>query len=261
MTKQALITGTGSGIGLSLATRLLDMGWQVHGLGRSEAKELRGHARYGHTFCDLSDLKSITAVMQLFLASQAHLTRVDAVFLNAGQFGDGIRRVSDTPMKELLFLQRLNSFSAKAVLDPLLAAGIDMPLCVVSASIAGLRARAGNAGYAISKATLNMLMELYALEHPRTFFAIIGLCVADTFLSRKIGALPLPNDTIFAEQAKLRSRAFGDSGSGYIVGPDQRAEQLISLLLPQPNARIASGKFVEIRDLIAAPSPPILLRQ
>jgi len=251
MTKHALITGTRSGIGRALAERLIDMAWTVHGIGRGVPDSLQDHPRYSHMTCDLSELEGVPDAMQSFLAERPGLARFDAVFLNSGQFCEAIRRVSDTPLEELLFLQRLNCFAVKGVLDPLIAAGIEMPICAVSASIAGKRARAGNGGYALSKATLNMLMELYSLEHPGTLFAVIGLCVVDTFLSNKIGTLPLPDDPVFAEQAGLRARAIG---SGYSVTVEQRADHLISLLLPRPDPRIVSGKFVEVRELIASNS-------
>lgn len=251
--KTALITGTASGIGLALAHQLLDRGYLVHGIGRHlPPAAIADHPRYAHLTCDLSDLETLPGHMVRFLSDHPHLSRLDLVLLNAGQFCDAIRRVSDTPLAELMYLQRLNCFSVKLVLDALMGAGIQLPLCAVSASIAGERPRAGNGGYALSKATLNMMMELYALEHPETFFAVIGLCVVDTFLSNKIGTLPLPNDPIFAPQAALRARAVG---AGYAVTAEQRAAHLLQLLQPLPDPRLASGQFVEIRALVPADSP------
>jgi benzil reductase ((S)-benzoin forming) len=246
--KHALITGTASGIGLALTRQLLGMGCQVHGIGR-RSPTLEQRANYRHLFCDLSNTGSASADEEIahFLAEKKELTRFDLVVLNAGQFCAAMRRVSDTPLDEIIRLFQLNCVANKTILDSLYRAGIDVPLCAVSASIAGHRARAGNGGYAISKAALSMMMALYALEHPDTFFAVLGLCAVNTSLGVQVSTLPLPDDPVFADQARLRSRL---AGSGYVVTPEARANHLISLLLPERDPRIQSGKFVEIRELV-----------
>ncbi|AGT08824.1 SDR family NAD(P)-dependent oxidoreductase [Paracoccus aminophilus] len=246
--KIALISGTSTGIGLALATALLARGWQVHGIGRSSPGSLQNHPDYRHFICDLSDLEKLPKAMARFLADRPGLKQIDLVCLNSGQFCEAMRRISETPVQELLQLQALNCFSAKLILDALIGADLTLPLCLVSASIAGKRARAGNGGYALSKATLNMMMELYALEHPETFFAVIGLCAVDTFLSNKIATLSLPDNPVFTPQALLRARAVTP---GYVATPDQRAAQLLSLLVPGPDPRLASGQFVEVRSLVS----------
>lgn len=247
----AIVTGTSRGIGLALAQRLLFIGYEVHGFGRDEADELRVHEAYRHYGCDLSDLDDTRRTIGDWSSDNRAVRRIDAVFLNAGQFGSAIARISDTPMEELETLQRLNCFSSKVILDALLGQGIALDLCAVSSSIAGQRMRAGNGGYALSKATLNAMMELYALEHPDTFFAVLGLCVVDTHLARKIGTLPLSNAPIFEAQRKLRERA---RQNGYAVTADERVDHLVSLLLPQPDTRLRSGSFVEIRALLGRPT-------
>jgi benzil reductase ((S)-benzoin forming) len=244
---KALVTGTGSGIGLALVRRLLFMEYEVYGIGRTLAPELEDQRGYHHYTCDLTDFDALSDTMNTVIGALPAPHRLDIVLLNAGRFCDGIRKVSETDMGELLEMQKLNCFVNKVILDALIAAEIEMPLCTVSASIAGKRMRAGNGGYALSKATLNAMMELYALEHPQTFFAVIGLCVVDTFLSNRIGTLPLPCDPVFEPQAKLRERA---QGANYIVTPNERANHLISLLLPKPDHRITSGTFVEVRELL-----------
>lgn len=245
--KHALITGTSSGIGLALTKQLLGMGYQVHGIGR-QMPALAHSAAYSHHHCDLADAAQLGAEMGRFLEARQDVRRFDFVALNAGQFCQAMRRVSDTPMEELVDLLQLNCLSNKTILDALFRAGVDVALCVASASIAGHRARAGNGGYAISKAALNMMMELYALEHPETFFAVIGLCAVDTFLGNQVGTLQLPDDPAFAEQAALRARL---PGTGYVVSPQSRASHLLALMLPVPDPRIQSGRFVEIRALLA----------
>nr|GEU28544.1 hypothetical protein [Tanacetum cinerariifolium] len=96
------------------------------------------------------------------------------------------------------------------ILDELLRHRVALDTCIFSTSIAGVRARAGNSGYALSKATLNMLGKLYALENPQVFFSVLGMCNVDTHLSRTIATLPLEGP--FPEIVQLRERAHAISG-------------------------------------------------
>ncbi|NRA87436.1 MAG: SDR family NAD(P)-dependent oxidoreductase [Rhizobiales bacterium] len=246
--KNVLITGVSSGIGNALCLTLLNDGYNVLALGQHYPTNIPENSGFTFVECDLTILDRIPESLDELLLNSGVQTGFDFVFLNAGQFCNQIDKVSSTSIDEIIWMQNLNCFSYKMILDHLIASALSISTVCISSSIAGVRARAGNGGYAVSKATLNMMMNLYALEHPEIFFAVLGLCVVETSLSYKIGTLPLPEDTAFLPQRRLRERAAAHSG--YIVTPQKRAEHMLSLLLPEPDVRVKSGIFIEIRDLV-----------
>jgi benzil reductase ((S)-benzoin forming) len=113
--------------------------------------------------------------------------------------------------------------------------------------VAGVRARAGMGGYAISKAALNMMMKLYALENPSTFFAVLGLCNIKTGLFERILHSPA-NAEEFPDVAALQQRAQGD---GYLVSPQQRARDVYAVLTGPLRQYLISGELTDMRGLLA----------
>ena len=89
MTKIAIITGAGSGIGRAVALALLRHGWSVALAGRNEEK-LRETQRLAGEFqtqamCVVTDVTDEASVRRLFDAVMARHGRVDLLFNNAGQ--------------------------------------------------------------------------------------------------------------------------------------------------------------------------------
>ncbi|MCK8486746.1 SDR family NAD(P)-dependent oxidoreductase [Paenibacillus sp. MBLB2552] len=86
----ALITGASSGIGLELTRKLLNEGWQVVGLNRSdwpaEDQSLQSAARQGqlrtYKASDLSDFNSLRQVLEQIKANEE---LIDVLFNNAGR--------------------------------------------------------------------------------------------------------------------------------------------------------------------------------
>ncbi|PHI30545.1 SDR family NAD(P)-dependent oxidoreductase [Budvicia aquatica] len=73
--KQALITGTSSGIGAAIATKLLNEGWQVIGLSRKPGNIQ--HINFTHKMIDVTDISALDDLL-------AEITQVDAVIHAAG---------------------------------------------------------------------------------------------------------------------------------------------------------------------------------
>ena len=239
-----VITGVSSGIGCALAHLYLEKGCSVFGVSRTVPECLIGRKNFYFCAMDLSEVNDVSGKIGRFLIEEHGLTRIEFLFLNAGQFSQRIASVKDTPQAEIDYLMRLNVWSNKSVLDCLFTGGIDIDTCVFSASIAGVRGRAGNNGYALSKSTLHMLAKLYALENPATFFFVLGMCLVDTRLTRDAATMPIEGD--FPEMRLLRERA---KLSGYTVSAQERARTIHSLLAGNLKSQAKSGDFVEIRAL------------
>ena len=86
MTKVAIITGAGSGIGRAVALALLKSGWSVALAGRRvEALETTaGMAEGGETLIVPTDVADPDSVDTLFAATKARFGRLDLLFNNAG---------------------------------------------------------------------------------------------------------------------------------------------------------------------------------
>ena len=243
-----LITGASRGIGQALARWYLEAGCHVYGVSRTLAGSLMHHPCYTHITADLARTSELCDVLREQLIRRHEVVDLKYVFLNAGIFSPRIANMCLVPLSELEDLMDVNVWANKIILDTLLGHEIAMDSCILSSSVAGVRPRAGNSGYAISKAALNMMMQLYALENPQTYFGVIGLCNVDTALARRIGALPLEGS--FPEIQKLRQRG---ATSGYLATADERAGHLARLLALGIKERVPSGQFTEIRSLISQP--------
>lgn len=239
-----VITGVSSGIGNALAKSYLDEGHAVYGMSRRVPENLIEHENFRFQAADLTDLEAIPALIRRLLADGVGVSEINYLYLHAGQFSSRIAAVSDTPQSEIDYLMRLNVWSNKAILDAILGFGIKIHTCMFSASIAGVRARAGNGSYALSKASLLMLAKLYALENKEIFFAVLGLCLVDTPMTRNAALLPV--DGRFSDVKSLLERSLQP---GYVSTVDERVHR-IRRILEEPNrTSIQSGEFVEIRSV------------
>jgi NAD(P)-dependent dehydrogenase (short-subunit alcohol dehydrogenase family) len=87
MTKIALITGAGSGIGRTAAKALSEAGFAIVLTGRDAARLEASAARLtGESLCFAADVSDPAAVKALFAATKARFGRLDLLFNNAGVF-------------------------------------------------------------------------------------------------------------------------------------------------------------------------------
>lgn len=80
--RTAVVTGATSGIGLSIARRLLDSGYRVHGIGRDFEKTGIRNSGFIRWQCDLTDSSALEKVVQTILKEEQN--KIDVLINNAG---------------------------------------------------------------------------------------------------------------------------------------------------------------------------------
>ncbi|HEK1769977.1 TPA: SDR family oxidoreductase [Pseudomonas putida] len=233
------ITGVSSGIGLALARLHLERGDEVWGISRRVPTALLEHPRMHFRALDLCAGEAVQPVLQAFIGE----TTFETAYLNAGTFGSAPELASNTPVESFRSVLELNLVAVKWVLDLLLCRQAKVSQVVFSASVSGIRQRAGMLSYSVSKAALNALAKVYQLENPQVFFAVLGLCNVATTVAQTI----LQADERFPELVALRERS---TQPGYIVTAQQRAAQIVELLGRRHAIALQSGQFYEVRALL-----------
>ncbi|OTA19014.1 SDR family oxidoreductase [Xenorhabdus beddingii] len=240
-----IITGVSSGIGEALAKIFLINGFIVCGVARRIPGFWVNHPNMHFFQLDLTNLDEIQKIFLMF-KNIIHGMKFKYLFLNAGKFGSSPKKSVDISVHELIDTYKLNVVSVKATIDTCIKLSMIPEYAVASASISGLRPRAGMLAYASSKAALNNLIKIYQLEHKNIKFISLGLC---NVRSGIMDAIDKYNDDPyqFPELYALLQRA---KDPGYVVSPEQRAMDIKQLLDRIEYLGLEFGEFYEIRDLI-----------
>ncbi len=163
MSRVALVTGGGTGIGAAVARRLAAGGYAVAVTGRrpepieAVAAEIGGLAV-------VADTGSAADAERAVAETVTHLGGLDAVILNAGIGGEGSLLDLEPVTFESVF--RTNVTGAFLTARTAMPYLLERRGAVVSiASAAALRAAPGSLAYCSSKAALAMLTQCIALDH------------------------------------------------------------------------------------------------
>jgi len=232
--KTAFITGTSSGLGRGLAGYLLAQGWAVYGCSRRGC-DLPG---VRDQIVDLADPDAVPVALDDLLTGVAAL---DLVVLNAGILGD-ISDLVRTPLQDLRQVMEVNVWANKSVMDWLHARGGSVAQIVMISSGAAVLGNRGWSGYALSKATLNMLARLYAHEFPDTHIAALAPGIIDTAMMDYL--CEVADAAAFPALERLRRAR----GTGSMPGPREAAGRLVSVLPALKDW--PSGSFVDIREIL-----------
>lgn len=237
MIGNVLITGVSSGIGWALAREYLLQGVRVIGVSRREPEDLQENPKFKFESVDLRSSEDVTAVVRKLLSN---VTRLDLLVLNAGVLGRvaDMEEISARDLREVL---EVNLVANKVVLDSVFGTGVPVHQVVAISSGAATMPNRGWNAYAISKAALNMMVALYALERPETHFAALAPGIVDTAMQDQISEVQ-PQER-FASLELLRSA----KGSPMMPSPEIAAARLVEGIAKV--RKYPSGSFLDIRSL------------
>lgn len=235
----ALITGVRTGLGHALAKRLLDGGATVYGISRGAPPDLVKHERMNFHALDLRRFDEIGPGLGALLGQTNAL---DLVLLNAGVLGE-LKDLASTSYDEARAVMDINVWANKALVDALmLRPSIRVAQVIGISSGAAVYGSGGWGPYSISKAALNLLLRVYAHEHPQTHFTALAPGIVETAMIHTI--LAQPDDARFG--ATTRVKAAGQEGR--IMTPDEAAQRLLDSV-DALRGRYDSGAYVDVRDM------------
>lgn len=163
MTRVALVTGGGTGIGAAVARRLAADGYAVAVTGRRPGPIQEVAAEVGG-LAVAADAGVAADADRAVAETVARFGGLDALVLNAGIGGEGSLLDLDPVSFESVF--RTNVFGALLVARAAMPQLLERRGAVVSiGSVAGMRAAPESLAYCSSKAALAMLTQCIALDH------------------------------------------------------------------------------------------------
>ena len=160
MQKNILITDCSSGLGLALTSFYLQKGFKVFGISRNKP-EIQ-NINFIHISFDLSQISKIKEILSPIIKD---ISQIKTVFLNAGMLGK-IKILEELSTSEMQEVYELNVYANKELLDIL--KNIKVKNILVVSSGASKTGYKGWGSYSLSKAGVNMLVNLYSNEIPNT---------------------------------------------------------------------------------------------
>ncbi len=229
MKKNILITGCSSGLGLALTNYYLKNNYIVYGINRNNPN-ISNH-NFIHKSFDLSNISRIKEKLSAFILD---IKEIDTVFLNAGMLGK-IKLLNDLSIEELNEVYSLNVYANKEILDILM--NIKIKNIIVISSGASKNGYKGWGAYSLSKAGVNMLVNLYSNEMIDTKIIALAPGVVKTPMTDYI-RFEL-DENIFPSVKKLNE--------GVVQTPEETAQKIFEL--SQNLSDFTSGSYVDIREI------------
>ena len=229
MQKNILITGCSSGLGLALTNYYLSKNFKVYGISRTKPDIT--NTNFIHKSFDLSNISKIKEELSAFILD---IKEINTVFLNAGMLGK-IKILSELSIQELNEVYALNVYANKELLDILMHTKVEN--IIVISSGASKNGYKGWGSYSLSKAGVNMLVNLYSNEMLNTKIIALAPGVIKTPMTDYI-RFEL-DENIFPSVKKLNV--------GVVQTPQETAQKIFELTQKLDNFQ--SGSYVDIREI------------
>lgn len=229
--KNILITGISSGLGEALAQAYLEKGDAVYAIGKTISGKLDHYPHFFFFPYDLSETFIIQSTLKEFLQNRSF----DLVILNAGVLGD-IETLFQTDLMAAKEVMEINVWANKELID-LLSKESYVKQVIGISSGAAINGSKGWGAYSLSKAALNMLLNVYAKELPDIHFTALAPGIIRTPMVEHI--MEEVDDSVFPSAKRLKE--------GPIQTPREAAENLIAVF-PQLLTH-ESGSFVDVRTM------------
>ncbi|HEY8691470.1 MAG TPA: SDR family NAD(P)-dependent oxidoreductase [Chloroflexota bacterium] len=179
--KVAVVTGAASGIGRETARLFAAEGARVFladvqtEAGGEAAKDIRGHGGQAHfVACDVSQTANVRRLMETV---RRECGRLDVLFANAGigGFGTFLDRISEERWQRLLDVDLSGPFLCLKYGIPLLIESGGGSV-ILTASIGGLAAFPGSAGYSAAKGGIIAMARTAAIEYAAQQVRVNAIC-------------------------------------------------------------------------------------
>jgi NAD(P)-dependent dehydrogenase (short-subunit alcohol dehydrogenase family) len=234
-----LITGCSTGLGFGLASHYLEEGHKVFGTSRNPNDALMKNDSFSYLSQDLSDFEHLKKSIPEFLSSTKSL---DLVILNAGILNE-VKDLKVTTIEEIRRVMDVNVWANKVLIDILFESLENVDQLVAISSGAAVSGSRGWNAYALSKATLNMLIDLYSKENATCHFCALAPGLIETGMQDYINDLPDSYQAKFPLVNKLKQAR----GTEKMPKPKDAAKivsKSITRALKHP-----SGSFLDVREM------------
>jgi benzil reductase ((S)-benzoin forming) len=232
-----LITGTTSGLGYGLTKYYLNEGHIVFGISRKQNPEFKTYNNFRFLYQDISKFSELKTNLVSFLNS---IEVLDLVILNAGILNE-IKDLKDTSLEEIQEVMNVNVWSNKVLIDILFSHVKEIHQVVAISSGAAVSGARGWNAYSLSKATLNMLISLYANEHLNTHFTALAPGIIQSKMQDYIYEFPENEHYPVVDRLK-KLRDAGEM-------PEPEAAAKINAKAIEKARKYKSGSFLDSRNM------------
>lgn len=231
--RRILVTGHSTGLGAALARLHLARGDGVDGIAR---RALPAQDGLRQVSCDIGDAGALEAALgELGITPGGY----ERVYLNAGVLGP-IESIRAVPLATVQAVMDINTWANLRILRWLAAAASPPRVVLALSSGAAITGHQGWGPYALSKAALNMLVQLFAAEMPASHLLALAPGLVDTAMQaglRRVDAARFPS--VARLQAAHGTAAMPDADT-----VARRIDAALPVLLERP-----SGSYVDLRTL------------